>query len=353
MTKLFKKPKRLIITVVVVAIVAFIVYGFVSSKGTMTTQIITESAKKGSISIAVSANGSITPQTSYTITPRVSAKVIEVNVKAGDKVKKGQQILKLDDTDLQNSVKIAMYNFNSAIYRRDQLNAAPIKDDNAIKQSQQQVNVTSVQLQMAKNNLNNAIITSPLDGEVLLMNLKVDDFATIAQPAAIIADTATLEATLTVNEIDINKVQSGQDVTLTIDAVNGVKAGKIISIDNNGVNVAGIVNYQVKASITDQTGLKPNMTLDSEIKVQSKIDVITVPAAAIQQKDSKSYIKVVTISNNVETTTDREVTIGLNNNTIAEVVSGISENDKVVINIINKNSGATGLFSFGSSSTSK
>jgi RND family efflux transporter MFP subunit len=349
MKTFIKKRKKLIFIIAVIAVI--LIFVMFMPRTTTVKSAVTEDAKKGDISISVSASGNITAQTSYNIIPRYSAKVIAVYVKSGDKVTKGQALIKLDDTDLQNAIKTAMYSFNAAVYKRDQLKAAPVQDKYSIDQAQQQVNSTYIQVQTAKNNVNNANIVAPIDGEILALNLKVDEYSSIAQAAVVVANTSKLEATLSINEIDINKIQVNQDVDLTIDAAGGHKPGKVVSIDNSGLNAAGIITYSVKVSIDDQTNLKPNMSVDSDIKVQSKKDVILVPAAAISEKSGKSYVQVVNNSGATnEEIVQKEVSVGLNNNTLAEITSGINVGDKVVINIVNKNSSASGFFNFGGSS---
>jgi HlyD family secretion protein len=348
MKKSFIKHKKRIGVIALIVIVIILAIIFFPKTTTVQT-VVSEKVVKGDISLQVAASGTISAKSSYSITPRVSAKVLAVNVKAGDKVTKGQVLIKLDETDLQNAYKIAMYNFNAAVYSRDKLKALPVQDTYSINQAQQQVNSTYIQVQSTKNNINNATITSPIAGEVLSVNIKVDEYSNMASPMLIVADTANLEASLSVNEIDINKVKIDQEVELNIDAIGGMRKAKIISIDGNGINVAGIVNYIVKASIEDQTGLKANMTIDGDIKAQSKTNVLIVPAAALQEKSGKFYVKTVqNDGSKAEDIKEVEVTVGLNNNTIAEILSGVNENDKVVINIQNKTKSGNSFFGGGS-----
>jgi RND family efflux transporter MFP subunit len=342
-----KRRNVIVAIIVIVVVVAAILIS--RNRSAATSTYVTENVIRQDINFTVSANGFVNPANTYNINPRISAKVIEINVSEGDTVTKDQQLAKLDDTDLQNAVKTAQYNFNSAVYTRNQLQNMPVVDDLSVKKAQQQVNVASVQLQSAKNNLNNAIIRSPSDGIVFAVNIKLNDYTapTAVQPAFTVGSTGPLESYLQVNELDVNKVKLGQDVSLGIDAVGGTLSGKVLSIDAQGTNLAGIIYFQITTSITEQTGLKPNMSVNGDVIIQSSKNVLTVPAGALIQKNGKTFVELASYDNNNKLiTTEKEVQIGINNNTLAEVTSGLSEGDLVIINFTNTTTQTTG-FSFG------
>lgn len=344
------KKRSLIVTAVVVIGVAAAALYF-SKPTTTTTNYVTEPAKKGEIELLVSASGNINPENIYNVNPRTSAKVVEVNVKMGDVVSAGQQLAKLDDTDLQNALKTANYNFNAAIYTRDQLKKAPVVDDLAVKKAQQQVNSTSVQVDQAKTNLNNAKILAPIAGKVLAVNIKVGEYASISavQPAIIVGNSETLQAYININEVDIDQVKLDQKAKLTIDALDKTVTGKVISIDETGTNTAGIIYYKVRTNIDDTAGMKPGMSVTADLVVNSKSDALIVPAAAVQTKNGKSIVRTTSVdANKVVTAVEKEVTTGLNNNTYVEITSGLSEGEAVIINY-NVQTTTSG-FSFGGSS---
>lgn len=341
------KKKRTWLIIGGIAVLAILIYVFIPKSTTKATNYAIETVTKGDINLVVSASGSINPETTYNVNPRLSAKVIEVNVNSNDIVTQGQQLAKLDDTDLQSAVKSAQYSFNSAVYARDRLKALSIVDDYAVKQAQQQINVVSVQLETAKRNLNNARIESPIAGTVLAVNIKVGEFANVASPvpAFIVGNNSAFYAYLNINEIDINSVKIDQSVDLTIDALGKSVKGKIVLVESYGNNIAGIIYYKAKTSVDEQIGLKANMTVNADISVDAKSGVLTVPSSAVTISNGKSYVKLAKYdSKNVLTPVDQEVVTGINNNALIEIISGLNEGDKVLIVSTSK----TGLgFSFG------
>ena len=342
----FLKSKRFVVIAIVVVLVIIVAVS-ISRRAQTNETIITEKVKTDNISLLVSASGNIIAKSTYSITAKVTSKVIEVPAVVGAHVKAGDVLVKFDDTDLQNASKIALYNFNAAVYRREQAKNAPLVDHYAVDQAQQQVNVTYTQWQSAKNAVSNATITAPIDGEVLAVNVKVNDYAAITLPAVIVADTTNFEAVIGINEIDVNKVQLGQRAELSIDAIGSKLGGKVVEIDNNGTNTLGIVTYQVHIQPDSMIGLKPNMSVDADITIQQKDNVLVVPAAAIQVTGGVSYVQVL---NNPTDPSSKEVKtevgVGISNNTVTEITSGLTEGQNVIINIIN--SGASSIFNFGS-----
>ena len=341
-----KKRTWIIIGVIVLLLVICVI--LVPKNFSTTPNYVVETVTKGNINLFVSASGSVNPENMFNISARTNAKVLELDVKIGDKVTKGQQLAKLDDTDLQSAVKAAQYSFNSAVYSRDKLKAMPVVDDYSVKQAQQQINSAGVQLDTAKRNLNNAKIESPIDGEVLDVNIKVGDYASVASPTPsfIVGDMQNIFAFLTVNEIDVSKVKLDQKVDLTVDALGKTLQGKIVQIEDNGTNITGIIYYAIKVSISDTTGLKPAMTVNGEINIESKTGVLTLPSSAISQKLNKSYVKLAVYdSKGVLTPTETEVQTGVNNNTLVEIVSGLNEGDKVVL--VSTTTQSTSPFGFG------
>ena len=327
-----KKKWWIIAGILILALVIF----FRPKSDSSSTEYVYESVKRADIVEQVNANGAVSFKNTYNINPRVNAKVIAVNVKAGDLVKKDQELIKFDDTDLQNAYKSAQYSFNSAVFGRDKLKNSPIVDDYSVKQAQQQVNITWVSMENAKRNLENAIIKSPIDGTISAVNLKVGDYASMTQlsPAIVVGESGEYIANLTVNELDIAKVKSDQDIDLEIEAIGKTIKGKITQINPSGTNLAGVVSFAVKASVPDQKDLLPEMTINGLITVKNTPSVLSLPSSAIREKSGKSFVYIPEFdeSGTLLKVAEKEIQIGVNNNSLVEIVSGLNEGDQVVLN---------------------
>jgi RND family efflux transporter MFP subunit len=349
MKKPFFKQKRWWIILAIILIAGYFLTR--TNSNTSQSDYVLESVKKGDISVQVSANGAVSAPAIYDMNPRINAKVVDILVKEGDKVSADQELIKFDDADLQAAVKSASYSFNSAVYARDKLKNAPIVDDYSVNQAQQQVNVAWVQLETAKRNLANAVIKSPINGYVLAINLKKGDYASLSSmlPAVSIAEQGDLIAKLNVNELDISKVRLEQSVDLRIDALNTNVTGKITDISPLGNDLAGIVNYEVTASIPQLEGLRIKMSVDGDITTSTTSNVLVLPSSAIREKSGQSYVltPVFDDTGKVIDAKEMNVEVGATNNSLVEIKSGLNEGDQVLLNYdLNSNS-----FNFGFGST--
>jgi HlyD family secretion protein len=154
-------------------------------------------------------------------------------------------------------------------------------------------------------------------------------------------------ATISLNEIDIAKIQLGQKVTLTFDAVPDLTiTGKVAQIDSIGTVSQGVVNYSVKISFdTNDARIKPGMSANSAIITNIAQDVLTVPSSAIKTGGGASYVQMfdnalpaplpgVQGSPSPFPPRSQTVEIGISNGTSTEITSGLKEGDEIVTKTI-------------------
>ena len=156
---------------------------------------------------------------------------------------------------------------------------------------------------------------------------------------AVLYDMSTLTFEMKIDEKDINKVQVGQEVTITADAVEGVTfSGVVDTVNINGTTVSGQTNYPVTVVINDPQDLKPGMNVSADIIVERAGTVLCVPVDAVNRGSDKPTVQVaqegaldengnVVDPSKLET---REVTLGRNDNDNIEITSGLSEGEIVV-----------------------
>jgi len=217
-------------------------------------------------------------------------------------------------------------------------------------------------LVQAKDKLKDYYLYAPFSGELSQIEVSVgDDISAGTTIGVLVTDEKIAEITL--NEIDLAKVQLGDTAILTFDALpDSTISGKVIEIDPVGVESQGVVSYTVKLSLdTTDNRLKPGMTVDAEIIVDSKQDVLLVPNSALKSQNDSYYVELVApqeITNLAnlkspvalkQVPTRQSVKIGLADDTNTEIVSGLKEGDYVVIRTIAPNSTTnittrTGLF---------
>jgi HlyD family secretion protein len=242
-----------------------------------------------------------------------SGKVMEVYTSAGKDVKKGDTLFKLDDTSLKNSIATK---------------------NNEIEQAQNTLN--SKEEDLAKST-----ITTPISGIVSVLSIKNGEIVDNTKLIATITDTSTMTVTLPVDELDINKVQVGQNATIKIDDIDGKNfTGKVQSISQSGTTTNNVTTYDVIVSIDNPENVKVAMNANVSIAVQSKENVLTVPVEAIIERNGKKYVM---LSNGTQKSASSnkkgnnsaagklvEVETGIKNKTNIEILSGLKENETVM-----------------------
>lgn len=175
-------------------------------------------------------------------------------------------------------------------------------------------------------------VRAPFDGVIAAVNLKVGDSASGAAIATIITEQHIAEISL--NEVDMAKIKIGNKVTLTFDAIDGLSvSGEVAGIDALGAVSQGVVTYNVKIIFdTQDQRVKSGMSTNATIITAAKIDVLTVPNAAVKTDLGGSYVQILDSTGNPQNIT---VQIGLVNDTETEITSGLNESDKVITQTVN------------------
>ena len=286
----------------------------VQNPGALTTST-TATAKVGSIACA--GSGTFEANLTQTVVATGSGEVVSLNVSAGSRVSAGQVLATLGGSSAQTSLENASISLQNA----------------------------QLSLQNAQDALDNYTITAPISGTVIEKNFKAGDtidnnsLTAAGGTLTVLYDMSTLTFEMKIDEKDINKVQVGQEVTITADAVEGVTfSGVVDTVNINGTTVSGQTNYPVTVVINDPQDLKPGMNVSADIIVERAGTVLCVPVDAVNRGSDKPTVQVaqegaldengnVVDPSKLET---REVTLGRNDNDNIEITSGLSEGEIVV-----------------------
>ncbi|HVN26660.1 MAG TPA: efflux RND transporter periplasmic adaptor subunit [Candidatus Paceibacterota bacterium] len=233
----------------------------------------------------------------------------------------------------------------------------------ALDVQSQQLSIQNAQIaeQTAEQNLANDTVRAPVAGIVSAIT------AIVGTPAASSAVTIAADgevAQVTLNEVDAAKVSLGDKATLTFDALPDLSvAGTVIEIDPVGTVSQGVVNYNVQVGFTN-TGtstqaVKPGMSVTANIVTAVRQDVVTVPNAAVVTQGGASYVlepatpvasgSLASAASGAiplpQGTKSVPVTVGITNNTVTEITSGVSVGDEIVAQTVR--SGSSGSSAAG------
>ena len=198
-----------------------------------------------------------------------------------------------------------------------------------------------INLNKAKQELLKTEIIAPFDGTIVAVDVKVNDqlsqFDYSAKTAVYLVDTKTIRMTGVIDEIDITKVKVGQPAILTVDALPGQRLnGHVTFVSPFGTLQAGVVNFPVEVYLDpseNTTDLRGGLTATADIVIGKRDNVLQVPNRAIKGLSGDYSVDVV-IDPSTAATEKRAVQIGMQNKTMTEIISGLKEGEKVLIEAI-------------------
>ena len=274
-------------------------------------------AAVGTVSSA--ASGTFEYGESKQVVAKTSGELESLTVREGDRVTEDQVIGAFDQTDMETQIQ------NAAI----------------------QVQNAELTLRNAQDSLEDYSITSTIDGTVIEKNYEVGDTLDtsnasttgIAYPA-VIYDMSALTFDISVNELDINKIQVGQEVEITASAVEGQTfTGKVDKVNINGTTANGSTNYPVTV-LVDGTPeeLKPGMNVSARIVVEDAGNVLCVPVETVSRGENGTSTVLVAGPGALDEQgalidpsklEAREVTLGRSDDAYVEILSGLEAGETV------------------------
>jgi HlyD family secretion protein len=338
----------------------------------------------------VTATGTIEAITTVEIGTQVSGIIQHVYVDFNDNVRQGQVLARLDETPLkaqleQSQASVdqaqAQLNFQEATYKR----LKPLYDKNLIAQtdfdqavynyenSKAALSNSKSALTRAKVNLEYATVLSPIDGVVL--NRAVEEGQTVAASFntptlfTIVNDLTRMEVQTSIDEADIGNVKEGQRVEFTVDAYPDMNfEGSVSQVRLQPVTTNNVVTYVVIISAPNpDKKLMPGMTASTTVYVEEKKNTIIIAGKALNFKPDQSWLikmakeRESKMGENPEKSAGSPpagmrpandtnalkskniwikdvnglmrpvmVTIGIDNGTSVEILSGLKEGDEVV-----------------------
>jgi membrane fusion protein (multidrug efflux system) len=273
--------------------------------------------------------------------------VREVYVKRGDIVHKGQVLLKLDDAAAQKNVAYAEQSLASAkanaslqasLYQKrknlwDQQIGSEVEVLNAqtaMETAQAQQKATEEQLKLAKDQLSFSNITSDIDGQVELLNVRVGEFygPGSASTQLIIVNTTDLKVTAQVPENYLGRVRPGTNVKVTLPDVNKNIDTKVrvagTSIDPNSHA------FFIESKLPSDKTIRPNQVAMVRIQDYTVNNAITAPVNTLQNDEKGKYIMVAVKENNQLRARKRTVVPGEFYGDKLEIKSGLQAGDLVI-----------------------
>ncbi|MDD5738444.1 MAG: efflux RND transporter periplasmic adaptor subunit [Candidatus Pacebacteria bacterium] len=186
-------------------------------------------------------------------------------------------------------------------------------------------NANNISAQIAK-----AILKAPITGVVTLQNAKPGEIAQAGAIMVSLISQAEFEIETNIPEVDVAKVQLGDNATVTLDAYGSDTKfqAKVTKIDPSETTLEGVATYKTTLQFTQKDErIKSGFTANVDILTAQKENVIAVPYRAVITKNGDKVVKVV----NDGKITETPVVLGLRGSDgNVEITQGITEGDKVI-----------------------
>ncbi|MFA7170778.1 MAG: efflux RND transporter periplasmic adaptor subunit [Candidatus Paceibacterota bacterium] len=191
------------------------------------------------------------------------------------------------------------------------------------------VNQAKNSLSEVQDKIDEATLTTPIDGQVAALNGKVGEIITAKsneEAFASIINKDTLFVEVNIEEGDVSEISKGQKAYATFEALDGVEAeGEVtfISMSSN-TNTGGVVTYAVRIVLTnvEDTQVREGMTSSVSFVTSEAIDVLIVPVAAVKNMNGVASVQM-------ENGEWQEVVTGFTDGDLVEVISGLKKGDKI------------------------
>jgi HlyD family secretion protein len=198
---------------------------------------------------------------------------------------------------------------------------------NDLANAKSQLSQASISVDKAKYNIEQATLTSPIDGVVAALNYKKGDIVTDnTKSMATILNKNTLYIEVNVEESDISKIAVGQKAEATFDAIDGLTLhGEVSFISlTSTTSTNGIVTYLVRVVFTDgdKSQVREGMTADVKLITSQADNVLYVPVDAVRNINNQP--SVVKADGTVA-----PVTTGFTDGDNVEIKSGLAEGDRI------------------------
>ena len=306
----------------------------------------TEKVEKRTITQTVSATGKINPEFKVVITPEVTGEIVQLPVKEGQTVKKGELLIKIkadaylaqkqrSEANLwaaKSSLaqrKAELDKISSDFDRMKELHAKKLSSDADLEAakstylsaaagyeaSKANVQQSEASLRETIESLNKTTIYSPMAGVITQLNVELGERVLgsgFSQGTNImtVSDLSSMEATVDVDENDVVLISVGDTAYVKVDAFGDKDIRGVVTQIGNSAKTSGqgsqelVVNFEVRIRVTNMdTNLRPGMSCNADIRTETVNEVISVPLQSVTARgdfnmpkpseDEESMAKVV------------------------------------------------------------
>ncbi len=212
--------------------------------------------------------------------------------------------------------------------------AEPRQTDIALHQAQ--IKEAKASLSLIQKQIGDTILKAPVNGTIINVYGEIGEIIRITSPVVVMISESEYQIEIDIPEADIGLIDLGQAARIILDAFPEQEfSGQVIEIEPAETIIQGVVYYKTRIGFSDKIGeieekVKPGMTANVIIIIDSKKDVLIAPLRAIKEKDNKKIVRVP-LGEDSRDFAEIEVQVGLRGSKgTVEIIFGLNEGDKVI-----------------------
>ena len=365
------KKKIIIFSIIGVLVIALALIAFFGGKRDEIVPVQIEKVASRTITQSVTATGTLDPEFKVVITPEVTGEIVELPVKEGDFVQKGQLLIRIKSDAYRAQVQQSEASLNSAkatlsmnkaqldkvtsdYNRAKELRAKNLASDSdletaksaylsakgAYEGAEAQIAQMQAALKVQLDQLSKTSIYSPMTGTVSQLNVELGERVLgsgFSQGTNVmtISDLKSMLAVVDVDENDVVLVSPGDTARIKIDAFGDkVFKGIVYQIGNSALTTGTstqdqVVNFEVKLKFVDfDNKFRPGMSCNASIETKTLNNVLSVPIQSVTARSNMPEAKQAQ-----NTGQDNQVKKKDNGNKIQEIVFVVNKNKAKAVNV--------------------
>jgi len=302
----------------------------VKAKGPQAILVEAQKVSRKPFERGITAVGSLRSNESVTLRPEVAGRISEIRFTEGQRVEKGQVLIRLDDSVPRAEFEQARANFTLAKSNYDRSielqqkgfisKQAKDEADNAMKV--QQAAMVLAQVRLDKND-----IRAPFGGVIGLRNVSVGDYIGAGQDLVALEAIDPLKVDFRIPEIYLSQIRTGQTLQISLDAMPDKSFGGTVYAISPLIDTGGR-SIVMRAQVKNPGGqLRPGMFARVKLLLDTPAQALAVPEAALVPVGDDQFVYRVQ-NGRAERV---QVEVGQRREAMVEIVSGLAEDDVIVV----------------------
>jgi len=313
--------RKLLIAIIAIVVVGGIVFVNLRRETGGKIEVQTALVRRSDVVQTVSGSGKIQPEVEVKISANVSAEIVRLHVKEGDRVSRGQVLVELDRTRYAAALERAKSNLRSAeasltkaqseykraqeLHAKNLFSEAELESARAsLTLAESGVDEARALVRQAQDDLSKTTLVSPIDGTVTRLNKEEGEIALGSQFTSdvimTIGDLSRMEMVAEIDENDVVLVELGDKATLEVDALPDTSLKCIVSEIAHAATTTGrgtqeeVTNFDVTVRLLENhPKLRPGMSATVDIETEVRPNVLNIPIQCVTVRP-KSALKDTT-----------------------------------------------------------